>query len=111
MSMVIKGEEIQLVKHTLKEFDAFGSPIYEDSIINVPNVVISPVSTDDVIETLNMTGKKAVYQLCIPKNDTNEWKDTEVIFWGERYRTIGIPKQYMFTPLEWNKQVQVERIE
>ena len=77
------------------------------------NVLVSPTKTEDIVNTLDLTGKKAVYTLAIPKNDTNNWEDAEVLFFGERWRTFGFVTQGIdhLIPLDWNKKVMVERYE
>lgn len=109
----IKGITIQLVNKVKTGVDPFGKPIYEDKSIDIDNVLISPTSSDDVVNQLNLTGKKAVYTLAIPKSDQNEWEDKEVLFFGKRWRTFGIPLEGIeeLIPLDWNKKVMVERYE
>jgi hypothetical protein len=91
--------------------DPFGNPIYEETDIVVENVLVSPTSTDDIVNQLTLTGKKAVYTLAIPKGDTNDWEDKEVKFFGKRWRTFGFPIEGIedLIPLDWNKKVMVER--
>lgn len=91
--------------------DPFEKPIYEDKDIEVENVIVAPVSSDDVVNQQSLTGKVAVYSLGIPKGDTHDWEDKEVKFFGQRWRTFGIPLEGMehLIPLEWNKKVMVER--
>lgn len=107
----IKGITVTLIKKVETGKDPFGKPIYEDAEILVDNVLISPTSTDDIVNQLNITGKKAVYTLAIPKGDTHIWEDQEVRFFGERWRVFGIPLQGIdhLIPLDWNKKVTVER--
>lgn len=109
----IKGIAIQLIQKVQTSTDPFGNPIFEDKPINVDNVLISPTLSDDVVNQLDLTGRKAVYTLGIPKNDTHDWEDKEVIFFGERWRTFGIPTEGIddMIPLDWNKKVLVERYE
>ena len=91
--------------------DPFGAPLYEDRAITVENVLVSPTSTDDIVNQLNITGKKAVYTLGIPKGDTHNWEDKEVEFFGQRFRTFGFTTQGIegMIPLDWNRKVMVER--
>lgn len=91
--------------------DAFDRPIYTENIIDVHNVLITPLSTADMASELNMTGKNIVYELSIPKGDLNNWVDTEVEFFGEKFITVGYPEQLIeaLVPLDWNKKVKVER--
>lgn len=91
--------------------DPFGKPIYDNADIEVENVLVAPVSSDDVVNHQSLTGKVAVYSLGIPKDDTHDWEDKEVKFFGQRWRTFGIPLEGMehLIPLDWNKKVMVER--
>lgn len=107
----IKGIKIILVDKIQVGVDPFGKPIYDDADIKVENVLVAPVSSDDVINQQSLTGKVAVYSLGIPKDDTHDWEDKEVKFFGQRWRTFGIPLEGMehLIPLDWNKKVMVER--
>ena len=111
--MKIKGIPVVLVNKQQTGEDPFGAPIYEDVEITVDNVIVSPTLTDDVINQLSLTGRKAVYTLGIPKGDTHNWENVEVRFFGEKWRTFGIPTQGIeeMIPLDWNKKVMVERYE
>ena len=111
--MNIKGITVTLINKKEVGKDPFGNPIYDDVEIEVDNVLVSPVSTEDIVHTLELTGKKAVYTLAIPKGDENDWEDAEVIFFGERWRTFGFVTQGIdhLIPLDWNKKVMVERYE
>ena len=110
---LIKGVPVTLVTKTQSGEDPFGNPIYTETEITVDNVLIAPVSGDDVINQLNLTGRKAVYQLAIPKGDTNIWENQDVRFFGDRWRVFGVPTQGIdhLIPLDWNKKVTVERYE
>lgn len=110
---MLKGITITLISKQQTSTDPFGSPIYSDVEIEVDNVLVAPTSSDDVVNTLSLTGRKAVYTLAIPKGDTNNWENQEVWFFGERWQVFGIPTQGIETmiPLDWNKKVMVERYE
>lgn len=107
----IKGIEIILVDKIQVGVDPFGKPIYDDADTKVENVIVAPVSSDDIVNQQSLTGKVAVYSLGIPKDDTHDWEDKEVKFFGQRWRTFGIPLEGMehLIPLDWNKKVMVER--
>ena len=109
----LKGITVTLINKVQTGTDPFDNPIYEDVEIEVDNVLVSPTSTDDIVNTMNLTGRKAVYTLAIPKGDTNDWENKEVRFFGERWRVIGMPLQGIdeLIPLDWNKKVMVERYE
>ncbi len=109
----LKGITVTLISKQKAGEDPFGAPIYEDVEISVNNVLVSPASSDDIINQLNLTGRKAVYTLAIPKGDTNTWENQEVRFFGKRWRVFGIPTEGIedLIPLSWNKKVMVERYE
>ncbi len=107
----LKGITVTLIGKNETGKDPFGKPIYEDAEIPVENVLVSPTSSDDIVNQLNLTGKKAVYTLAIPKGDNNNWEDAEVLFFNQRWKTFGLPIQGTdeLIPLDWNKKVMVER--
>lgn len=107
----LKGITIILVDKVEIGRDPFDKPIYEDKDIEVENVLIQPTSTDDVVNQMNLTGKKAVYTLAIPKGDSHDWENKEVKFFGKRWRTVGFPTEGIedLIPLDWNMKVMVER--
>lgn len=109
----LKGITITLVGETVTRKDPFGKEIVVESEINVENVLVAPASTDDVTNQLNLDGKKIEYTLAIPKDDTNDWIDKKVRFFGQIWHTVGIPLEGIpdLIPLDWNRKVMVERYE
>ncbi|WFA76667.1 hypothetical protein PFZ59_04300 [Streptococcus suis] len=107
----IKGIPIVLIDKQVIGKDAFGHPKTADVEIVVENVLIAPASTEDITNQINLTGKKVVYTLAIPKGDVHNWTNREVRFFGQCWRTVGEPLAGLdhLIPLEWNKKVQVER--
>ena len=114
MARLIKGITVKLIeKIDSGDVDEFNRPILVNRETLVGNVLVTPTESTDVINTLNMTGKKAVYTLGIPKNDFHEWEDNDVEFFGQRFHvftpvTYGIDE---LIPLDWNGKVMVERYE
>src|SRR5699024_9430017 len=108
---MIKGVTVTLINKKEVGRDPFDKPIYEDVPVEVDNVLVTPTSTDDITNQLELTGKKAVYTLAIPKGDNNNWEDTEVLFFNQRWRTFGFVTEGIehLIPLDWNKKVMVER--
>lgn len=108
---MIKGITVTLRVKTKVGEDPFRAPIYEYKEVDVENVLVAPSSTDDIVTMQNLTGKKAVYTLAIPKGDTHIWEDTTVKFFGHEWRTLGFPIEGVeeLIPLKWNKKVMVER--
>ena len=109
----IKGITVTLINKKEIGKDPFDNPIVEDVEIEVGNVLVKPTSTEDIVNTKDLTGRTAVYTLAIPKGDTNTWENQEVKFFGKRWRVFGIPKQGIeeLIPLDWNKKGMVERYE
>jgi len=110
---MLKGITVTLITKQETGTDPFDNPIYSDVEIPVENVLVSPTLSDDVVNTLSLTGRKAVYTLAIPKGDTNTWENQEVRFFGRKWRVFGIPIQGIdeLIPLDWNKKVMVEAYE
>ena len=107
----MKGMTVQLVKKTQTGTDPFGMPIEKEEVIDVPDCLVGQPTTDEIAATMEMYGKQIAYVVGVPKGDTNSWVDTEVIIWGERFRTIGFPQTGIMenVPLRWGKNVKVER--
>lgn len=110
---MIKGITVTLISRTQDGTDPMGAPIYKELTESVDNVLVAPTSSDDVVNQLSLTGRKAVYTLAIPKGDTNVWENQIVEFFDQRWRVFGIPTQGIddLIPLDWNKKVMVERYE
>ena len=109
----MKGIPITLYNKKEIGRDEFNKPIYDEVPETVRNVLIEAINSTEVLEMLSLTGRKAVYRLGIPKGDTHDWNDKKVSFFGQDFRTIGIPVEGIeeMIPLEWNKKVTVERYE
>lgn len=109
---MLKGITVSLAQRAQTGTDAFLRPVYSEVYVDVENVLIAPVSDTEVLETLNLTGKKAVYQLAIPKGDAHEWENCRVRFFGETWRVIGKPTKGLdeLIPLDWNMKVKVESV-
>lgn len=112
----MRGITVTLLQRNQTGTDAFNHPVYgEPTEIPVENVLVAPTSAggEEVLSDLDLTGRKATYTLAIPKGDANVWEGNQVRFFGETWKVIGMPTQGIedLIPLDWNKKVQVERIE
>lgn len=107
----MKGITVQLVVKTQTGTDNFGSPVYTESLVEVNDVLVGQPSSDDVIQTNALYGKTIAYTLGIPKGDNNNWVDTDVIIFGQRFKTVGFPTTGIQSniPLRWKANVKVER--
>lgn len=111
MASLIKGTTVVLYDKVLTGTDEFGRAVYEETSVEVENVLIGEPTGTEVTDTANINGKKAVYTLGIPKSDANTWEDRDVEFFGERWHTFGYSTAGMedLIPLDWNRKVQVFR--
>lgn len=105
----IKGITVRLYEKSQIGSDEFEHPIYQETPVIVENVLVAPVSTTEILDMFNLTGKKAVYNIAIPKGDNHTWQDCRVDFFGMSWQVIGFPQQGIEEniPLDWNQKWQV----
>lgn len=110
---MFKGIQVTLYEKTETEKDEFDHPVYKETPVIIKNVLVAPASTTEILDTMNLTGKKAVYNIAIPKGDRHTWQDCRVDFFGQSWRVIGFPQQGIEKniPLDWNQKWMVERYE
>lgn len=112
---MLKGVTVTLLERVdTGEVDAFNRPICTERSVDVANVLIAPVQSGgaEIVDTLNLNGRKADYKLAIPKTDTHSWAGQRVRFWGETWEVIGTPTRGIddLIPGPWNMIVLVEGI-
>ena len=109
----MKTTTVILYEKTAAGVDPFNKTVWEETPTDVKDVLYAPSSAQEILDGINLYGKKAVYTLAIPKGDTHEWEDCRVNIKGQAYRVFGIPLEGMDEniPLAWNKKVTVERYE
>ena len=110
---MIKGITVTLYERTKSGSDAFNDAIYTETAVEVSNVLVTPVDSTEVVSSLTLEGKKAVYELCLPKWDTHEWENCRVSFFGKDWIAFGLTREYIEAnvPLSWNRKVKVARYE
>lgn len=110
---MITGIDVILYTKTQTGTDALGAPIYAQTAETVQNVLVGEPTADDLINELQLYGKRLAYTLAIPKGDSHDWDDVEVEFFGKKFRTYGTAVQGIehLVPLNWNKKVKVEAYE
>ena len=108
---MIRGITILLYEKRQTGTDAFHAPIYEETPVEVPNVLVGEPSAEDIVNEMQLYGKRIAYTLAIPKGDTHDWNDVTVEFFGQKWRTYGGVTQGIeaMIPLARNKKVKVER--
>lgn len=109
----IQGIPVTLIERREIGRDALNAPIYEETETVIENVLVAPATSDDIVDTTDLEGKKLVYTLAIPKGDTHSWIDVKVRFWGRTFKSFGFPTEGIEAniPLDWNKKVTVELYE
>ena len=107
----MKGITVTLYERTQTGTDELNNPTYTETATSIDNVLVAPVSSTELTEIYNLTGRKAVYQLAIPKGDAHGWTaGHRVDFFGQSWRIIAMPEEGIeqLIPLSWNKKVKVE---
>lgn len=110
---MIKGITVTLYERTQTGTDSMNNPVYEETAVEVKNVLVSRVSAEEMTSSTTLEGKRAIYELCLPKGDSHDWENCRVTIWGEDFIVIGPEYQYIEgnVPLSWNKKVKVGRYE
>lgn len=110
---LIKGIAVYLYEKNETGRDEFNHSIYKETKVKVENVLVAPASTTEILDMQNLTGRKAVYNLAIPKGDKHTWENNRVEFFGEMWKVIGFSQMGIEEniPLSWNQKWMVERYE
>lgn len=109
---MIKGITVTLCGRVQSGVDGFNAPVYTETEIPVEGVLVTPTASEEIVSEIQLYGKRSVYELCIPKGDTNDWENKTVRFFGQSFRSFGPVTEYIEAnvPLRWNRKVKVERI-
>lgn len=111
----LKGIPITLYDKVQTGTDDFDAPVYQEIPVVVQNVLVCPASSEEITgkdqKEVQLDGKKAVYELCIPRENTNVWENRTVEFFGQKWKTVGFPLEWIDAniPLDWNRKVKVAR--
>lgn len=108
---LLRGQTVVIYNRIQTGVDALNAPVYEDKADAVDNILVCPASAEAVTDGLQLYGKRAVYELLIPKEDGHQWEDRKVSFFGQHWRTFGAELKYPdgLTPGPWNRRIKVER--
>lgn len=109
----MRGITVTLYEKTQVGLDPANVPVYEEIPVQVENVLVAPETTIQITSKVDLRGGEADYILGIPKGDTHVWDDSRVEFFGQTFKTFGVPTQGIdeLIPLGWNMKVKVKRIE
>ena len=107
----IKGVTVTLCEEVLTGRDEDGNDVYEETKVDVEDVLVGEPSTDDITDAVDLYGKRIAYILGIPKADTHDWKDKKVMIFGEEFRTFGFPMKGIDSNIPGHRstKVRVER--
>lgn len=113
LAAVIKGVPVRLYERVLIGRDEFNAPIYHEQPVTVDDVLVGEPTAEEMLSSVNLTGRRVAYVLAIPKGDRHEWENCRVDIGAQRFRVFGEPTEGIEAniPLRWNKKVRVERIE
>lgn len=111
MASMIKGIPVILHERVRVGEDAFSAPIYEERSVTIGNVLVNPIGAEDIPGEMHLRGKRAQYELCIPKGDNHNWENAKVEFFGHVWETVGLMQEWIEEnlPLDWNRKIRVER--
>ncbi len=111
MANLIRGVPVTLYEKKPAGTDEMHAPVFHETPVVVENVLITPLSSQEVTDTLNLYGKRAEYTLYIPKGDAHHWEDSRVSFFGQDFYTVGFAQQYIESnvPGPWNKTIKAAR--
>lgn len=110
---MIKGITVTLWERTQTGADPFGRPVETEVPVQVQNVLPAPSTQEDIVSSLELYGRHAVYDLYLPKGDGHDWKNVRVDFFGQSFRTFGPVAGYVGAnvPGPWNRRVRAEQYE
>lgn len=110
---MIRGTTVYIHEPTVVDTDPFGAPVVTETMVAVKNVLVGEPSTDDIITSTNLYGKRISYMLGIPKGDTHDWTDKKVS-WTDAYGTEHVVLTFgepitgieANIPTPWHKKVR-----
>lgn len=107
----MRGISVTLHVKTQTGVDGLNNPVYSDDTVVVENVLVGQPTSEDAVSSLSLYGKRLAYVLGIPKGDEHIWTNTEVEFFGKKFKTFGdvIEGIEELVPTSWHKKVMVER--
>lgn len=109
---MIHGTTVTLWNKLQNGVDSFNNPVYQwVKVGEVDDVLVGEPAPEERTDELNTSGRMIAFSLGIPKGDDHDWEDQIVEFFGQKFRTFGIPKQGIEAniPLRWHKIVKCER--
>lgn len=114
----MRGTTVTLYEQTQTSTDAFGVPVYTETPVSVPDVLVGEPTTDDITSATALYQKVIRYMLGIPKGDAHDWKDKKVS-WTDAYGVTHVCKTFGYPitgieaniPTRWHMKVRCEDYE
>lgn len=114
----MRGATVTLYEQTQTGVDTLGVPIYEETPVEVADVLVGEPTTDDIATATALYQKVIRYMLGIPKGDTHDWKDKKVS-WTDAYGTTHVCRTFGYPitgveaniPTRWHMKVRCEDYE
>lgn len=108
----MRGTTVILFEKRFAGFDALNNPTFTAEPVPVADVLVGEPSTDEVLSSTSLFGKKLEYMLGLPKGDTHDWTNTRVEIFGKEFETFGdvIEGIEANVPTRWHKKVRVARV-
>lgn len=110
---MLKGIDVVLFLRKQTGTDGFHAPVYEEREEVVHNVLVGEPDAEEIVNDLQLYGRRLAYTLALPKGDDHDWTNARVRFFGQDFHTYGPVTQGIesMIPLCWNRKVKVERYE
>lgn len=111
---MIRGIDVVLIERKgTGRTDDFNMEIFDENETVIHNVLVGSPTSEEIVDTLNLYGKKIDYVIAVPKGDNHTWENSRVRFFGRTFSVVGAPTMGIEEniPLLWNKKVKVEAIE
>lgn len=111
----MRGITVYLYEQTQTGVDSLGVPIYEETPVQVDDVLVGEPTTDDIASSMALYQKQIRFMLGIPKGDTHDWQDKKITWtdaYGREYvcRSFGFPITGVEAniPTRWHMKVRCE---
>lgn len=108
---MIRGIDVTLYRKQQTGEDAFGAPVFNEVSETVHNVLVGEPTAEDLVNELQLYGKRLAYTLALPKGRRARLARRDGRVFRARFRTYGDVTEGIeaMIPLQWNKKVKVER--
>lgn len=109
---LIRGETVTVRTPTIS-YDEHMEEVEMWEEATVPNVVVTPGSTSNVVESARPDGTRVAFTLGFPKSFTAPIRGCRVVVRGTEYAVVGDPQPLTpgNVPGPWNYTAEVEAVD